>query len=242
MSYYQHYQAPINGDYISPYSLTNVTNAPTTSHSMPMPHVKVNRGVRLQDVGSLEPGTQHQLSQDPVPTPQSILDGSYSAALAFSEANRDVVTYIPRAPEYCGKPTLPSIIFTVNGRPGPYLKDVIKGRVMLDGAYDTVFREFSWKQTSLTIDWPGVTTSAEHITCGDKTHHSTRTEVAQLVAARVAHLLMTGYNGKPLKWGPQVIDANTRPWNLKKIDYRDVRLVAINYYRKTWVPVLAVDA
>jgi hypothetical protein len=39
-----------------------------------------------------------------------------------------------------------------------------------------------------------------------------------------------------------VIDANTRPWNLKKIDYRDVRLIAINYYRKTWVPVLAVDA
>ena len=43
-----------------------------------------------------------------------------------------------------------------------------------------------------------MTTSTEHIQCGDKTHHSTRTEVAQLVAVRVAHLLMTGYNGKPL--------------------------------------------
>jgi len=152
-----------------------------------------------------------------VPTPQSILDGSYSASLATSEANRDVVTYVPRSPEYSGGPSLPSIIFTVNGRPGPYLKDVIKGRVTLDGAYDTVFREYSWKQTNFTIDvsfsfpihfnsflnalskqWPGVTTSMEHIQCGDKTHHSTRTEVAQLVAARVAHLIMAGYNGRPL--------------------------------------------
>ena len=151
-----------------------MTNAPTL-HSMQVAHVKVkwfhtnprsrtsllttlhppsqvNRGAKLQDVGSLEPGRQHQLSQDPVPTPQSILDGSYSAALATNEAHRDVVTYIPRVPEYCGKPSLQSIIFTVNGRPGPYLKDVIKGRVILDGAYDTVFREFSWKQTNLTID------------------------------------------------------------------------------------------
>ena len=42
MSYYQHYQAPINGDYVSPYSLTNMTNAPTL-HSMQVAHVKVKR-------------------------------------------------------------------------------------------------------------------------------------------------------------------------------------------------------
>lgn len=92
----------------------------------------------------------------------------------------------------------------------------------------------------------------------DKTRPITRTEIAQIVANSVASIVSTGKTGKPLvsifflvmtclsymigqKWGPQVINSETKAWDLRKIDYRDVRLIAINYYRKLWVPVLAID-
>ena len=111
---------------------------------------KGTQGIKLQDVGSLQAGARHQLSRDPIPTPQSILDGSYQAALQSNE--RDVVTYVPRLPQHSGAPSLPSIVFCVNGKPGPYLNDITKKRVILDGAYDLVLKDRVWKQTSLTID------------------------------------------------------------------------------------------
>jgi len=111
---------------------------------------KGTQGIKLQDVGSLQAGARHQLSHDPIPTPQSILDGSYQAALQSNEC--DVVTYVPRLPQHSGAPSLPSIVFCVNGKPGPYLNDITKKCVILDGAYDLVLKDRVWKQTSLTID------------------------------------------------------------------------------------------
>jgi len=44
------------------------------------------------------------------------------------------------------------------------------------------------------------------------------------------------------KWGQQVIkDPQMQRWDLEKVDCRTIRLMAINYYRMTWVAVLAVD-
>lgn len=94
----------------------------------------------------------------------------------------------------------------------------------------------------------------------DKTRLITRAEMAQIVANSVASIVCTGKSGKPLvsistllrirssshlimgqQWGPQVINSQTRAWDLRNIDYRDVRLISINYYRKLWIPVLAID-
>ncbi|KAJ3495211.1 hypothetical protein NLJ89_g10664 [Agrocybe chaxingu] len=207
------------------------------------PYSQERRGsASLAVVGKLTPGMQHQLSSNPLPTPQSILDGTFEAAVAYADTNRDVVTYVPRRPEYSGEPSLPSIIFSVHGRPGPSIGDIIDDKVMLDGPYDLVFRDKLWKQTSLTVDWPGVTSSSGYIPCFRDNRDLTRAQVAKIVAENVKAIVSTGLSGKPLKWGPQVIDAYSKPWNLRKIDYRDVRLIAINYYRKTWIPVLAVNA
>ncbi|CAA7260972.1 unnamed protein product [Cyclocybe aegerita] len=231
-NYPQH--QPLQGQY-SP----NYQHRPVSQQS----YSQERRGsASLAVVGNFTPGMQHQLSSNPLPTPQSILDGTFEAAVAYADTNRDVVTYVPRRPEYSGEPSLPSIIFSVHGRPGPFIGDIIDGKVVLDGAYDLVFRDKLWKQTSLTVDWPGVTSSSGYIPCFRDNRDLTRTEVAKIVAENVKAIVSTGLSGKPLKWGPQVIDAYSKRWNLRKIDYRDVRLIAINYYRKTWIPVLAVNA
>ncbi|KAF8162691.1 hypothetical protein B0H34DRAFT_692587 [Crassisporium funariophilum] len=171
-----------------------------------------------------------------------MLDGSYLALVAKNNEERDIVLYVPRLPEHCGPASLPSVVFSVAGTPGPYLKELIRGKVTLDGAHDTIFEEHGWRRASLIVDWPGVTSSVEYHPCADKNHHFTRTEIAQIVANSIADIITTGKTGKSLKWGPQVIDRQTQPWDLRNIDYRDVRLIAINYYRKAWVPVLAIDA
>jgi len=236
------YQYGAPGHYISPQDLMNVPPTLISSNLPQQPSSQPSgsnwRGKRIDEIGSLAPGAKHQLSDDPLPTAQSILDGSYSAL-----ANqKDIVLYVPRVPEHIGSPSLPSIVFSVNGTPGPYLKDILKQRVTLDNGTDTIFKDLAWKKTGIMVDWPGVASSGEHISCFmDKTRPITRTELAQIVANSVATIVSTGKSGKALKWGPQVINSQTRAWDLRKIDYRDVRLIAINYYRKLWVPVLAID-
>jgi hypothetical protein len=109
-------------------------------------------GIKLRDVGTLQPGTQYQLSQHLIPTPQSILDGTYLAALEGSQQRPDNVLVVPRLPKHCGAPSLPSIIFSVNGRAGPYISDLVVDDAAVDDPSDLVFRDRVWKQTSLTID------------------------------------------------------------------------------------------
>lgn len=195
-----------------------------------------------EDWGLLAPNTTHRLSCDVLPTPQSILDGTYHKALDQLH-DQDVVVYLPRRPEWSGKPSVPSILFSVKGKPGPYLRDICRGRVEIDGAYDAVFSHYGFKQTNIRIDWPGVELDAETIPCfmqgeGTPVH---RAWVCQAVAGCVTDLMMQGSCGR-LRYGPQYINRGTKPWNLRRMDSRKVRLMAINYYKKVWVPVLAVDA
>ena len=79
------------------------------------------------------------------------MDGTYYQALNQPH-DQDVVIYLPRRPEWSGKPSVPSILFSVKGKPGPYLRDICRGRVEIDGAYDTVFSHFGFKQTNIRID------------------------------------------------------------------------------------------
>jgi len=64
----------------------------------------------------------------------------------------DTVFYVPRLPEHIGNPSLPPIVFSVNGKPGPYLKDILKQRVTLDNGAETIFKDFAWKQTKIMVD------------------------------------------------------------------------------------------
>ena len=42
-------------------------------------------------------------------------------------------------------------------------------------------------------------------------------------------------------YGPQVINEETRQFNLLKVKTHQVRLMALSYYRNKWVPVLALE-
>ena len=228
MTFYPHFQRSFSGGgFISPQYLFNTGNADAIADALGIQtdvspptvcsvsivtdladgRIKPHQGVKPQDVGVLQPGKQYQLSPDPMPTPQSILDGSYL------HHHRDVVVIVPRLPKHRGSPSLSSIVFSVDGKPGPYVSDLVHDRVAVDNASDMVFRDRIWKQTSLTIDvslflftcvssltdsyqWPGVSMPAEYISCVDKENgHLTRMQVANMVALRVHNVIMIGRNG-----------------------------------------------
>lgn len=63
----------------------------------------------------------------------------------------DCIEYFPRRPEFCGRPCM-SILFSVHGHPGPYLKDILKDRVLLDGAHDVVMADNGWSRTRWVLE------------------------------------------------------------------------------------------
>lgn len=60
--------------------------------------------------------------------------------------------YFPRRAQFCGNPSFAPILFSVDGVPGPYLSDIVKGRVVIDAANDAVFEWHGWKATPWTLD------------------------------------------------------------------------------------------
>jgi hypothetical protein len=73
------------------------------------------------------------------PTPAALLSGLYTPA--------ERVEYFPRRAQYCGSPCL-SIAFARC----PYLKDVLKDRVHLEGANDAVMGEQGWSRTRWVLE------------------------------------------------------------------------------------------
>ena len=67
---------------------------------------------------------------------------------------KEIVLYVPRLPEYSRDPSLPTIVFSVNGIPGPYLDDLLKRRVTLDKGAEMVFKHHGWKRTEIIVDVP----------------------------------------------------------------------------------------
>lgn len=45
-----------------------------------------------------------------------------------------------------------SILFAVHGHPAPYLKDILKDRVLLDGAHDAVMADSGWSRTRWILE------------------------------------------------------------------------------------------
>ncbi|KAF9481306.1 hypothetical protein BDN70DRAFT_876456 [Pholiota conissans] len=187
----------------------------------------------------IKPGVPYAIAPTALPTAQAILDGSYENT---ADTPGGTVVVVPRLPKHSGRPSFPMVSFCVRGQAGLRLRDLREvggdGRFVLDGGNDEVWEERMWKKTTLTIDWPGITSSGEHMPCFDSNGRPcTRTEVAKMVAEH----LYKFFEGKAYRWGPQEINADTVHWKLKRLNYPAVRVLGISYYRKTWVPVLAVD-
>ena len=80
------------------------------------------------------------------------------------------------------------------------------------------------------MQWPGY----ELVPRGLAVAGLTRTALAKAVAAEVALFLHEPPTLCALGEGS--------PWAARNVHFGDVRLVAINYYGRVWVPVLAFDA
>ncbi|KAJ7221470.1 hypothetical protein GGX14DRAFT_669845, partial [Mycena pura] len=156
------------------------------------------------------------------PTPAAILSGAYRGVDA-----EERIEYFPRRPAFCGRPCL-SIAFTVGGHPAPYLKDIVKNRVLLDGAHDAVMADQGWSRTRWLLEWPGYENPVSALPVAGLT----RAVLAKEVARAVFDFLRVH---APL-------GAGNSPWAPRNVHYGDVRLVAMNYYGRAWVPVLAFDA
>ncbi|KAJ6606076.1 hypothetical protein DFH09DRAFT_1066970 [Mycena vulgaris] len=159
------------------------------------------------------------------PTPAALLSGAYTPA-------GECIEYFPRRPALCARPSL-SIAFTVHARPAPYLKDLLRGRVRVDGAENAVMREHGWSRTRWVLEWPGY----ERAPRGLAVAGLTRGGLAEAVAAEVALFLReVAAAPAPLALG------EASPWAARNVHFGDVRLVALNYYGRVWVPILAFDA
>ncbi|KAK7036008.1 hypothetical protein R3P38DRAFT_2910161 [Favolaschia claudopus] len=164
----------------------------------------------------------YRLPQPP-PTPSAILNGAYVGA-------EECIEYFPRRPQYCGQPCL-SISFSVHGHPAPYLKDILKDRVLLDSAHDPIMTDQGWSRTRWILEWPGFDLPMRTLNVARLSRMSLAKEIATCVA-----LFLREAAARPPPLGPDC------PWSARNVHFGDVRLVAVNYYRAVWVPIFAFDA
>lgn len=106
------------------------------------------RQLHLLNWAHLVPGEVHNLAIEVAPTPESILDGTFSR---FQAAGKDPVLYLPRDKAYQGEPSIPSILFSTDGKPGPSIKELLH-MVPVDDAGDTPFAVHGWRKTYVAID------------------------------------------------------------------------------------------
>ncbi|KAF8154881.1 hypothetical protein B0H34DRAFT_860670 [Crassisporium funariophilum] len=195
----------------------------------------------LKDLPTLEAGAVHRFTNDQPPVfGDAISDyvGTY-----WTAGVPDVVRYLPRHPQHCGPlaPGLSSVVFSVEGAPGPYLGQWWSG-VTLDGANDVdlVGDNIDF---ILKVDWPGFRFKGKKYSCTDRNSIPiSRTAIADTVVKSIADIFMgSGELGEDVNRNPQDINAHTEQWNLKRIIWQDVRLISINFYEGNWVPVLAMS-
>ncbi|KAJ7718205.1 hypothetical protein DFH07DRAFT_1011957 [Mycena maculata] len=160
----------------------------------------------------------------PPPTPAAILSGGYRPE------EGECIEYVPRRPEFCGRPSL-SIAFAVHRHPAPYLKEILRGRIVLDGAHDTVMADHGWSRTLWALEWPGYALASNRLAVAGLT----RTTLAQEIAGTVALFLRDAARA------PAPLGENSA-WAARNVHFGDIRLVALNYYGRVWIPVLALDA
>ncbi|KAK1236427.1 hypothetical protein PQX77_000308 [Marasmius sp. AFHP31] len=250
---------------------------PNTGRCVSLQQIHGNPGLHTQAGGShttshrrqsssitnpalLAPGAVHQLpgffsqqhGQQYHYTPEAVLTGAIPS-YAKSEFTQHLrkVEYLARRPEHCGRPfTEAPICFSVNGVPGPYLSQLVRGEVVVDRPNDPIFAHLGWSRTSLAFDFPGLRTlpvaRINTLVESDK-HPITRQEFAREVAYRISEMIREGkaelQNPTSTKYPSyaQYLVPGEERWRLDRVKARYLRLVAVNFYGKNWVPVLAVD-
>ncbi|KAK0493317.1 hypothetical protein EDD18DRAFT_1078456, partial [Armillaria luteobubalina] len=168
------------------------------------------------------------------PTPQSIISGEYRGPLPGAMR----VEYVPHNSRYHRRSPSLSIHFTVKGNVGPCLEAVLRKQVIIDGARNTVFEDYSWNRTKWVLDWPGLEMDCIGLWCHDVNRQPlTRETLIREIGAQIGKIMQESKTGSS-KYRQS---KHTPPcWRFENIDFRDVRLVSLNYYHSVWVPILAV--
>ncbi|KAF8891103.1 hypothetical protein CPB84DRAFT_1748964 [Gymnopilus junonius] len=160
------------------------------------------------------------------------------------EISRDAiaVTTVPRLPEFSSKDLFHVIKFSVNGMPGPYIHELARGTIRIDGANDRVFEAFGWKTIKFQISWPGFEFKGRRLNVRDMNGEPMRRdELASIIASQIYQFLSDVQNGK-ITQGTMIVNGRvSKSWDIKKISIAHLRLLGMNYYRSDWVPVLALD-
>ncbi|KAF9032952.1 hypothetical protein BJ165DRAFT_1598918 [Panaeolus papilionaceus] len=159
-------------------------------------------------------------------SPRDIIEGTWQNNV---QQQPDRVVIVPRIAEHTGKPSLPTISFSVNGNPGPYLKDLMQNAVLIDNPEVLVLITEScshWKQTVVRSDWAG--NNPPGVTIGDL-GRKTRARLALEVSGMVYDLF--------IKMSRQNLSGE---WF--QVPFESVRLLGLSYYKNKWVPIFAVSA
>ncbi|KIM49786.1 hypothetical protein M413DRAFT_60743 [Hebeloma cylindrosporum] len=194
------------------------------------------------DWSRLKPGRLHVLIRNPAFLPQA--RSSNRVSKKDLPIREEAVKYLPRSKEFSGKDHAYHLIMSVCGMPGPYIMELAEENLTIDGHDDDVFSELGLRETKFKIDWPGLSLPPEgfKILRMDGQRYR-RGDFATVVGTRVAKFIIdTQRFGKPPPT-PQVIDGDTKDWDINKVDVTKIRLVSLNYFvsAKAWVPVLAMD-
>ncbi|TRM57825.1 hypothetical protein BD626DRAFT_513636 [Schizophyllum amplum] len=139
-------------------------------------------------------------------------------------------------------PPCKTIMFTSGGTP-PRLWDLLTGDAVLDGAEDAIFADCRWVQTKIEIDIPRLCDTRHTLRVHDAAGAPlTRTYLAKHVSHEIHEFLINGKRGKhayPFREG--IIPPHLRAWPLDRIHFCYIRLVALDYFPKTWVPRLMIE-
>ncbi|KAF8891092.1 hypothetical protein CPB84DRAFT_1683411 [Gymnopilus junonius] len=145
------------------------------------------------------------------------------------------VMTVPRLPEFSSKDLFHVIKFSVKGMPGPYIHELARDTVRVDGANDRVFEVFGWKTIKFQISvspWIDLAWFGQPMR---------RDELASIIASQIYQFLWDVQHGKITQGTAIVKGKVSRSWDIKKINIGRLRLLAMNYYISDWVPVLALD-
>ncbi|KAF9005317.1 hypothetical protein BDZ89DRAFT_1236207 [Hymenopellis radicata] len=201
-------------------------------------------GPALQTNGLIH--SHSRAPQAPSYTPQEILGGTYNytppPTTSVAPDINSRLEYVPRSPRYAGyiSQSHPPIKFSVGGRPGPFLEDILRNKITLDGAQDDIFGG-AWRQTKWTFDWPGLAPLTYGIYCVDVNNRPlTRDAFAREIGANIGMVMQKARKGDQRYAQPH---DTPEKWRLdgSACRFGDVRLFEMHYVHSVWVPVLVIQ-
>ncbi|PPR05192.1 hypothetical protein CVT26_012278 [Gymnopilus dilepis] len=151
---------------------------------------------------------------------------------------------VPLDSDFRGKVPRFTIRFSVGGHTGPFIVNLARRNSVIDGSTDVAMPAQGWAKTKIKLNWPGFEFTARRIGVVDREgNHLKKVELARIVAAQLYDFLRSVKSGSKSQ-SICVVDGQVDPsWNVQaNVDIDRVRLLAMNYYHDTWVPILGLDA